>query len=494
MRAAALTIAAGIALACAPAAAQDLPTLRGAVAEEDINNELLGGAASQSPFGDEEEARPRQSRQQRRAAAAQAAEAEEASAATRTSAVTSEDPQRNQRAAPDAIRTGAIEGRGAGPEEYPFDPVGLRLGTFTVRPRLDQGIGWTSNANSSEDGKSSTYSETALRLNAISDWSRHSATVDADLNWRKSISGEKIDEPEGGVNGELRLDLGGDINAVASAGYRVREESASSPSLVAGVADRPLRHTLTGTVGVTRDIARFRFGLTGDVSRNFYGDAKLDDGSVVSQAERDSTLATARLRLGYEISPAIRPFVEAEAGRRFYDETRDSAGYERSADRYALRTGVELDLREKLTGEISGGWLTERPDDDRLASISGFVTAGRLSWSPVRGTSVDLNAATEVEGTTSAGETGSLLYTGSVEVNHQLRSNLTGRAAVGLEYRDYAASDAHDTVLWGEAGLTWWLNRYAGITGRARHEVQRSNLPGRDYDETSVYLGMTFQR
>src|SRR5690606_8159842 len=121
------------------------------------------------PFGDEEEARPRQSRQQRRAAAAQAAEAEEASAATRTPTATSEDPERNQRAAPDAIRTGAIEGRGAGPEEYPFDPVGLRLGTFTVRPRLDQGIGWTSNANSSEEGKSSTYSETALRLNAISD-------------------------------------------------------------------------------------------------------------------------------------------------------------------------------------------------------------------------------------------------------------------------------------------------------------------------------------
>src|SRR5690606_27914303 len=69
LRAAALTIAAGVALACAPAAAQDLPRLRGAVAEEDVNNELLGGAALQSPFGDEEEARPRQSRQQRRAAA-----------------------------------------------------------------------------------------------------------------------------------------------------------------------------------------------------------------------------------------------------------------------------------------------------------------------------------------------------------------------------------------------------------------------------------------
>lgn len=46
----------------------------------------------------------------------------------------------------------------------------------------------------------------------------------------------------------------------------------------------------------------------------------------------------------------------------------------------------------------------------------------------------------------------------------------------------------------GEAGLTWWMNRNAGITARARHEVQESTLPGRDWDATSVWLGMTLRR
>ena len=49
-------------------------------------------------------------------------------------------------------------------------------------------------------------------------------------------------------------------------------------------------------------------------------------------------------------------------------------------------------------------------------------------------------------------------------------------------------------MLRGEASLTWWLNRYAGVTGRASHEAHRGTLPDRDYDETRLYLGMTFQR
>jgi hypothetical protein len=63
----------------------------------------------------------------------------------------------------------------------------------------------------------------------------------------------------------------------------------------------------------------------------------------------------------------------------------------------------------------------------------------------------------------------------------------------GLDWRDYAGG-GHDLVMRGEASLTWWMNRYAGITARASHEVQESSLPGRDWDATRVWLGMTLQR
>ena len=203
---------------------------------------------------------------------------------------------------------------------------------------------------------------------------------------------------------------------------------------------------------------------------------------------------TGLLRAGYEISPAITPFVEVEGGRQFYDQKVDSAGYRRSNDRYGARAGVELDLNEKLTGEISGGWIREKFDDDRLVPIDGPTLSALLTWSPERETTVNIEAATTMEGTTTAGESGSILHAVQVDVERQVRANLTANAKLGFGYRNYADSDSHDLLYNAEVGATWWLNRYAGVTGRLRYEGQESNIEGRAYTANSVFLGLKVQR
>ncbi|MBX9465911.1 MAG: outer membrane beta-barrel protein [Aquamicrobium sp.] len=431
---------------------------------------------------------------QQRAAAVDADEADLVTGTVRTPRADALDDVDAGRAAADSTRATAIEGLTRTPDENPYAPLGLRLGTFIVTPTLEQGIGWTSNANLSPDGEGSTFSETALRLNAISDWSRHSATIDADVSYRKSLSGQEISEVEGGVAGQLRLDLADQWSAFVGGGYRVRPESASSPETIEDAVSRPIRHTFTGNAGVERDLGPLRLRLAGDVIRETYGDATLSGGGALPQDDRDTTLALMRMRAGYEISPALRPFVEAEIGRRSFDEEFDRNGYRRSADRYGLRAGVEVDIQEKLRGEISAGWVSENPEDERLQTMSGLSLAANLAWSPVRGTTVALDASTEVEGSTIPGKTGSLYHSASLSVSRELRHNLTGSVLAGIGWRDYFGHDESDLVLRSEASLTWWLNRYAGITGRASHEVQRGTLPDRDYDETRLYLGMTFQR
>ncbi len=390
-------------------------------------------------------------------------------------------------------RVQPIEGRARTPEGDPYAPLGLRVGTFTVVPTLEQGLTWTTNADSSPDGDEALLSETTLRLNAVSDWSRHRAVLSGYGTYRKSVSGEDVSEFEGGADAALELDLRSDLSARAALAYQARRESASSPVAVAGVDRQPLRHTIDGSLGVEKAFGRLRLGVTGEVTRDQYGNARLDNGDTLSQSDRNSTLALVRLRGGYELSPALMPFLEVEAGRRFYDEERDSAGYARSATRLGARAGLSLDMSEKLSGEVSAGWVAEDFEDDRLDTISGLALAAALNWSPMRGTNVRLDGSTTVEGSTGAGDSGSLLYAGTLRLERQLRSNLTGDVALGAAWRDYSGG-GHDLVLSGEASLTWWLNRYAGLTGRARRERQKSNLPGRDYEATSIFMGMTLQR
>lgn len=261
-----------------------------------------------------------------------------------------------------------------------------------------------------------------------------------------------------------------------------------------GVASQPTQHNLDGSLGLAKDIGKLRLGVTGKVDREWYGDAELTDGQTLSLDDRNSTLASVALRTGYEISPALRPFVEVEYGRRFRDEEIDEAGFKRTSNTYAARAGIEMDRGEKLTGELSAGILRESFDDDRLQSITGPSVNANLRWSPERGTTIGLTGSTSVDSTTTEGESGSLLYVGRLTLEREIRANLTANAALGLDLRDYSGTSDNDLTYLVEAGATWWLNRYAGITGRGKYEMLKSDLPGRDYDAASVFLGLRVQR
>ncbi len=379
-------------------------------------------------------------------------------------------------------------------EDSPFAPLGIRVGTFILRPSIEQGITTTSNADYSIDGKEAVLSETTLRLNAISDWTHNSATLDAYGTFRESLSGYDISELRAGGLAALNLDLTEELRARATLGYDRAPETAASPVVIEGTIEDPIRQTFSASLGLDKDVGKARFGITGRLEHDAYGDADLSNGDVLSQEDRNSTLATITLRGGYEISPTLTPFVELEGGHRFYQEEVDASGYRRSSDRVGARGGVAIDVSEKLSGELSAGWIREEFEDDRLEPIEGPTLAALVSWSPERGTEVNLSAETIVEGTTTAGESGSILHSGRLSVQREIRSNLTANAAIGAGYRDYSGSDEDDVLFNAEVGATWWLNRYAGLTGRLRYESLSSSFDGRGYDAKSAFLGLTVQR
>lgn len=395
---------------------------------------------------------------------------------------------------PGAERVQAIEGLNRPVEENPFEAPGIRFGSFILKPTIEQGVTATTNADSSADGSDAVLSETALRLNAVSDWSSHSATLDAYGTFRRTLSGQEVDDVTGGVDAELELELGKEYRARGTFAYRAAPESAASPVVIVGAADEPIRQTVGGTLGLEKDMGKARFGITGGILHDSYGDADLEGGGTLSQRDRDATLYTLTLRTGYEISPALTPFVEGEIGRNLYDQEIDSAGFARSSDRYAVRGGLELDLGEKFSGEVAAGWIREDFDDERLKPISTPTVEGELNWSPERGTDVTLSGATILEGTTTPGESGSVLYSSTLGIERQIRSNLTGNALLGAAYRNYAESEDYEVIYNAEASLTWWLNRYAGVVTRVRHETVTGNLDEDDVKTNSIFLGLKLQR
>ncbi len=404
------------------------------------------------------------------------------------------DSADRQKLDPGAERTAAIEGQNKKAEDDPFAATGVKWGSFVIRPSIEQGLTASTNGDSSSAGTSALLSETALRFTAVSDWRENSATIDGYGLFRETVSGYRVHDAQGRIEGQLNVDLDNELRAIAKLGYEAVPETASSPNAIAGVSTQPLRQTIDGSLGVEKAVGKMQYTLTGAVSHDFYGDAELSDGTSLSQKDQDNTLYTATLRAGYEISPALTPFSEIEIGRRAYVQRVDNEGFERSSTRLGARAGLQLDMGEKLSGEFSAGWLREAIDDKSLEAVSGATVNADLKWSPERGTTIGLTGKTTVETTTTAGESGDILYSGRLTGERQIRANLTANAALGLDWRHYVGIDGHDRILSAETGLTWWLNRYAGLTTRVRTEKLTSNLPGRDYTANSIYLGLKVQR
>ena len=132
-----------------------------------------------------------------------------------------------------------------------------------------------------------------------------------------------------------------------------------------------------------------------------------------------------------------------------------------------MRAGLELDMGEKLSGEILGrlahgkdstttGW--RRFGADRRTPTSN----GRPSAAPTIG----LSGATTWKARRPPVKAARCSIPAASPVERQIRANLTGNAALGVDWRNYTGSDGHEMILNAEAGLTWWLNRYAGLTTR----------------------------
>lgn len=397
------------------------------------------------------------------------------------------------RAEKDNMPVSAIERRIPRPDPEPFAPLGIRAGTVTLRPSLSQGLRATTNADNSSDGKSAILSETRLRARATTDWSRHSAWLDFDGTYDKTLSGEEYSAPNIGLRAGFQLDLGARTTVKGEAGYRYRQEDPSAPTTLQGTSNRPGVQELDGMLGLRHEFGKFFGDVKGKVNRTTYGNAEFGN-IAVSQKDRDNTFASIALRGGFEMSPAIKPFVEVEFGKLIYDEKVDFSGYRRSGVRSGLRGGVEIDFGEKMSGEFALGYLRQGIDDDRLQAVEGLSADAAIKWSPQRGTDVDIGLLTRVEGATAPGESGSVYYEGTVGIKRQVRANLDFNAKLIASLRDNKDDTGLDKGFGAEIGATYWFNRFVGLDVSARHQLVRSDVESRNTDETSVYVGVTLQR
>lgn len=429
-----------------------------------------------------------------------------AGATTETAAIQPDDPSATlvdgeetgavRRIDPEAERLNRTEGtlnNVRRRREDPFEPTGIRLGSFILKPSLSQSIGYERTRTGSTS-TSRTFSQTGIRGSLTSDWSRHQLTIDADGVYQRNLSGTGETEPQFRLNGDLRLDLSDDTIANITAGYAFERESTSDPNAIDGASAQSGLQTLSGGARVTRDFGLIRGTLGAELQRRTYGSVTLNNGTRLDLSDRNYNEGTVTARIGYELSPALIPYLEASAGRSFYDDKRDSLGYERSATTLGGRVGVEVDLGEKLRGDLGVGYEQASFDDSRLDAIRALTLDGSVFWSPQRGTDLRLGLQTQIEPSTAGGQSGYVSYAANAELTHELRDNLVARLSAAYTWRDLPSALGPDQNIYlVGTGLTWNVNRWLAMTGDVSYELTRQ-AGASDTGVTRAGIGLVLRR
>ena len=368
----------------------------------------------------------------------------------------------------------------------PFAAIGIRAGSFVLYPTLLQTLGASTNLEAEPDGRSGVFSETTLSARLLSDWSRHEGEANASATYRRNFQGELRDDPRVEADARLRFDLGARMGATFRGAFSYRRDDAADADDPGASGERPDAFDGTLAADLERSFGRLLLRGTGSLSRS------VDESTVAGVPDERYTTATAALRAGYELSPALQPFAEASLGRRLFDSSPVLGGNGPDATILALRTGTTFRLSEKLFGEAAVGYAWSDPDEGFRATRSPTFDA-LLTWSPRRGTDVTLTAATRFE-PGSDGLSSETVYDAALGVSHRLRArtDLDGRLAG--RFTDSSITGGDETLLSFEAGVTYWLSRMAALTTLYRHEDLFSDRAGEDWRADTIQFGIRLQR
>jgi hypothetical protein len=379
-------------------------------------------------------------------------------------------------------------------EEEPYAPVGIPVGSFTVRSILDISAGYDTNALRTPAGPGSKFYVVAPQMSARSNWARHELTTDLRGSYTEYTDVIGNNRPELHANVKSRIDVTSLTKLELEGRGAVTTEPPNSPDQVASAVRPPNVYSFGTTAGIVQRFNRFELGLRGLVDRYLYESATLTDGTIVDLGYRNYVQYGARLRGSYEFVPGVRPFVEIGADTRVFDQSVDINGVLRGSDGWVARAGLAYERRGFLTGEISAGYMARRYRDPTLQDISGLVFDSSLTWNATPLTQFVLSATSSIDETYVVGASGLFRHEIRLTVLHAFRRYLVGTAGVGFSIEDYIGGGIDDHRLRLSLGALYYLNRALALRGELRHERVYSDDPSQNSAATIVLLGLRLQR
>ncbi len=375
----------------------------------------------------------------------------------------------------------------------PYDPVGVRMGTFVLFPEIELGLDAFSNVFRSPAARADTAIAIRPSARLVSNWRTHA------LEFRTagtlSRFNEFDSENEQGylVEARGRIDITRRTNLQATIGRELSQESRSAID-ASSAGDRADLTTDRATVALQHRFNRLSVQLRGSVTDQQYGD--ISAGAVtISNDDRNITTYEQAVRATWELKPTLSVFSEVAVNQREYERAAQSDLIRRDSTGERYRVGLSFgNTGQILRGEISLGYGVQRPDDPRLADISGILLDSNLAWRVSELTSLLFSARSDVSETTTAFSGGVFTHQVGVEARHAFQRQLVGSAGLSYTMQDFSGVAIDESEWRATLGAEYFLNRETVLFGRYAHTAFSSSQLNSDYNSDELRLGIRLRR
>jgi hypothetical protein len=391
-------------------------------------------------------------------------------------------------------------------DDDPFGAVGDYAGSFLIKSAVELSGGYDSNPGRLPQEKGLPFWVVAPEFLAVSDWERHALVADlrgsftgyggnlpATVDGAASPSPTNVDRPNFNGHVDGRFDISEDTHLTAQARLLVSTDNPGSPNIQAGLARYPVYASFGGTFGFDQKFNRLEISAGATVDRTVYQDSTLTDGTTSTNDDRNYNQYGGLARVSYELTPALKPFVEVEGDSRVHDQPLDRDGYARDSTGGYAKGGTSFEFSRLLTGEISLGYSERDYVDPRLGRLDGLLTAGSLVWTPTPLTTARFVSSTSIDETIVPGVSGVLTHLYTVEVDHDFRRWLTAIGKFTYGTLDYQGDGRFDKIYSIEGDVVYKLTRNLWIKGTLRRDILNSNFIGSSSTSTVVMLGVRVQ-
>lgn len=376
----------------------------------------------------------------------------------------------------------------------PFAPLGIRAGGFLLFPTLEVGGTVTDNVRQTKhDRKADVGLRLEPALVAESQWVRHSLRLSAAGDFTFYRDEEEYNRRALNASSELRLQVRNTTALEYDASYRLSQTSSSDVEVPDNAVGERQDQSASVSAAVVHRFNRLEATVRGGASGYLYGDVDLANGGVESNSDRDYVEPLASLKLAYETSASLTPFVEGGYTPRIHRDKVDRNGFRRDSEGGFVRLGTAFAFSEIWDGEVAFRVDTRSYDDPSLKSQTMPGFDANVTWRPTRMTTVRFTGETSLNETSLAGISAVRTYDVAAEVNHMLRENVRARGSLGFSYDDYPGSAIDEWTLQGNFDLSYILRRDMELVLSYEYTLVESNDPGDGYTENRITAGIRFR-